>query len=46
MSEATGRSVRIARVRVGAFGGIYLTGLEIGAPGGPPTPGSKCPRRI
>jgi AsmA protein len=33
MSEATGRSVRIATVRVGAFGGIYLTGLEIGAPG-------------
>ena len=33
MSEATGRSVRIASVRVGLLGGIYLTGLEIGAPG-------------
>ena len=33
MSEATGRSVRIATVRVGLLGGIYLTGLEIGAPG-------------
>jgi len=33
MSAATGRSVRIATVRVGLLGGIYLTGLEIGAPG-------------
>jgi AsmA protein len=33
MSAATGRSVRIATVRVGVLGGIYLTGLEIGAPG-------------
>ncbi|MEA2631749.1 MAG: hypothetical protein QOE66_1968 [Chloroflexota bacterium] len=33
MSRASGRSVRIATVRVGVLGGIYLTGLEIGAPG-------------
>jgi hypothetical protein len=33
ISEASGRSVRLATVRVGALGGIYLTGLEIGAPG-------------
>jgi AsmA protein len=33
MSAATGRSVRIATVRVGILGGLYLTGLEIGAPG-------------
>ena len=33
MTEATGRSVRIATVRVGILGGIYMTGLEIGAPG-------------
>jgi AsmA-like protein len=33
MSEASGRTVRIATLRVGVLGGIYLTGLEIGAPG-------------
>jgi AsmA protein len=33
LGAVTGRSVRIATVRVGALGGIYLTGLEIGAPG-------------
>jgi AsmA protein len=41
MSAATGRSVRIATVRVGALGGIYLTGLEIGAPGGADDPWLK-----
>ena len=33
MSAATGRTVHISTVRVGVLGGIYLTGLEIGAPG-------------
>jgi AsmA protein len=33
LSAASGRSVRLATLRIGAFGGIYLTGLEIGAPG-------------
>jgi AsmA protein len=33
MSQASGRTVRIATLRVGVLGGIYLTGLEIGAPG-------------
>jgi AsmA protein len=41
MSKATGRSVRIATVRVGILGGIYLTGLEIGAPGGADDPWLK-----
>jgi AsmA protein len=41
MSRATGRSVRIATVRVGICGGIYLTGLEIGAPGGADDPWLK-----
>jgi AsmA protein len=41
MSKATGRSVRIAAVRVGIIGGIYLTGLEIGAPGGADDPWLK-----
>jgi AsmA protein len=41
MSEATGRSVRIDTVRVGLCGGIYLTGLEIGAPGGADDPWLK-----
>ncbi len=41
MSEATGRSVRIATVRLGVFGGIYLTGLEIGAPGAADDPWLK-----
>jgi uncharacterized protein involved in outer membrane biogenesis len=38
LSEASGRSVRIATLRLGTFGGIYLTGLEIGAPGAPDDP--------
>src|SRR4029077_6203647 len=41
MSEASGRSVRIASLRVGALGGIYLTGLEIGAPGASDNPWLK-----
>jgi hypothetical protein len=41
MSEATGRSVRLERVRVGAVGGIYMKGLEIGAPGGASDPWLK-----
>ena len=41
MSAATGRSVRIATVRVGVLGGIYLTGLEIGAPGAADDPWLK-----
>jgi hypothetical protein len=33
MSAVSGRTVRIATLRMGVLGGIYLTGLEIGAPG-------------
>jgi AsmA-like C-terminal region len=33
MSKVSGRTVRIATLRMGTLGGIYLTGLEIGAPG-------------
>jgi hypothetical protein len=41
MSAGSGRSVRLATVRLGVFGGIYLTGLEIGAPGGAADPWLK-----
>src|SRR5207249_1048890 len=44
MSEATGRSVRIASLRVGVLGGIDLTGLEIGAPGAAADPWLKVAR--
>jgi hypothetical protein len=41
LAAATGRSVRLATLRLGALGGIYLTGLEIGAPGGADDPWLK-----
>jgi AsmA protein len=41
LSLASGRSVRVATLRLGVFGGIYLTGLEIGAPGASDDPWLK-----
>jgi AsmA protein len=38
ISAVSGRSVRIASVRIGFCGGVNLTGLEIGAPGGASDP--------
>ena len=34
MRQATGRSIRLASLKIGALGGILLSDLEIGAPGG------------
>jgi uncharacterized protein involved in outer membrane biogenesis len=41
LSAASGRSVRLATLRIGPLGGIYLTGLEIGAPGAADDPWLK-----
>jgi AsmA protein len=38
ISAVSGRSVQIASVRIGLCGGVNLTGLEIGAPGGASDP--------
>jgi len=33
LGNATGRTIHLAKLRVGALGGVHLEGLEIGAPG-------------
>ncbi len=33
LGKSTGRTIHLAKLRVGTFGGVHLEGLEIGAPG-------------